>query len=700
MDTNFKLNPAQQQAADAIEGPVLVFAGAGSGKTRVLTSRIINMVSNHRINPYNILAITFTNKAANEMLNRLNEQLGFVRGMTVCTIHSMCARILRTDGHLLGYTDNFSIYSDTETDKVLKQLFESFDIDEKAAKDAAANISKAKNLAVSVRDFEEVFAGLPHVDILTKVYKAYEAQLKQNNAMDFDDLLLNTLTLFTQQPDILEKYQDKYQYISIDEFQDTNKVQYSIIRLLAAKHKNLFVVGDDDQSIYGWRGADVGNILHLQRDFKDVKIFKLEQNYRSTKKILNAANAVIKANPHRMEKTLWTENGDGIRVETYATSNESEEAMFVVQNIIQLVKQCNYKYSDCAILLRMNALTRTFEHECMKYNVPYKIYGGFKFFQRKEIKDIIAYLRCINNPQDNEAFLRIINFPRRGIGDVTIAKLRDQCFLKGICLRKGICDAEILKTFNKKTADKLLVLAAKFAEFDNIQGVDLVEVTKRTIKIFELGQAFAEDEDTLLNIEQFVLTVAEFAASNMDSSLCDLLQSVLLLSDLDETAANESVTISTVHSSKGLEFKAVFIIGLEEGIFPISRAIFDTTELQEERRLMYVAITRAMQRLYLTYSRSRFMYGDRKDMLASRFYKEVGEINATTFSPETKAQPKSFVHSTINAADIQRGSVVRHKVFGIGKVIDIKNENADIAFANVGVKTLALKFAPLEIIEK
>lgn len=701
---NLQLNTVQQQAAETICGSVLVLAGAGSGKTRVLTSRIVNMIKNHSISPYNILAITFTNKAANEMLTRLNEQLESIRGMTICTIHSMCARILRADGHLLGYTDNFSIYGDAETDKILRQLFVQIHIDDdKMIKEAASLISKAKNAAVSPKDFAEVFLGFPHVDIHAKVYALYESALKQNNAMDFDNLLVNAYLLLNDNPEVLESYQDRYRFISVDEFQDTNKVQYGIIKMLALKHGNLFVVGDDDQSIYGWRGADVTNILYFQKDFKDCKVFKLEQNYRSTKKILNAANRIIKNNPHRLEKTLWTANNDGVRVETFPTANETEEAMFVVQNIIQLVRQCGYKYGDCAILMRVNALTRTFEQECLKYNIPYKVYGGFKFFQRKEIKDIVAYLRSINNPLDNEAFLRIINFPKRGIGETTTARLRNLCSDAGISIRDGINNPDLLNEFTRGTREKLTALAAKFIQIETMRESGLLELTKNIIKVFKLDEAVSDEEEKLLNLGQFVVAVAEFSADNPGSTLSDLLQSVLLVSDLDEPEGTDSITLSTIHSAKGLEFRTVFIVGLEEGIFPITRAAFEANEMQEERRLMYVAITRAMERLYLTCSRSRFMYGDRKDMMPSRFYREVAEINNSGAVPSVKQQPTPNIPSdkpTVSASELRQGTIVKHKVFGVGRVIEVKNDNADIAFSSVGIKTLSLKYAPLEIIDK
>ncbi len=703
-----QLNEQQQQAVHEIDGAVLVLAGAGSGKTRVLTNRIEYMVTECGIKPWNILAITFTNKAANEMKTRLERRVPSADRMWISTIHSMCARILRQEANLLGYTGNFSVYTDSDTDKILKRLCsEKFPDDDTMKKSVGYHVSRRKNENLTYEEYEEQNSFEKNITEIVEIMREYDARLKRANAMDFDDLFYELYQLFVRHPDVLEKYQDKFRYISIDEFQDTNKIQYDIFRLLSKKYGNLFVVGDDDQSIYGWRGADVRNLLDFRKDFPQAHIFKLEQNYRSSKKILNAANAIISRNPERYEKKLWTENSEGVRIETYSAYNETEEAYFVVQQIENLKRYNGMKYSDFAILMRVNALSRTFEQQCMTYGIPLKVYGGFKFYDRKEIKDLIAYMNLLVNPQDDEAFARILNVPKRGLGESTLQKLREFAAAKNTSLFKILYDESCLALFTKSIRGKLEDFGRIFTDVQEKQlNSSLSEFTEYLIRRSGLKSGLTDSDEDLnraMNMDEFVQSVREFEEANEGADLGFFLQSTALMTDVetaDKNNATDCVTLATIHAAKGLEFKTVFIVGLDESIFPLSRALFDDFEMSEERRLMYVAITRAMERLYLTRTKSRFLYGERKDMYASRFFREVEEMTRAEKAPELK--PKVDVGIKTEAKTIEKlrpGTKVMHKTFGKGIVLTNRDGMGDIAFENVGVKTLSFKFAPLEIIE-
>lgn len=703
-----QLNPSQLQAAKAVNGPVLVLAGAGSGKTRVLTSRIAHMVNDCFINPSNILAITFTNKAAEQMKYRLGQYNCHSQLMHISTIHSLCALILRNYAEKLGYNSHFTIYSEDDKTSAIKRVLKSMGNDDEFVSERAYGfISNIKTYGFSVEEAAEVYGELPSFNILMNIYNKYQDDLHKNNAMDFDDLLLNTDKLLRQFDDIRDYYCDKYKYISVDEFQDTNKIQYSIIMQLASKHRNLFVIGDDDQSIYGWRGAEVENILNFHKQFDNVQVFKLEQNYRSTKKILKLANEIISHNPVRHGKVLWTDNDDGVKIEMYNAYSEMDEANYVVQQIAGLVKYHNYQLRDFAVLMRINALTRSIEQECIKYGFATKVFGGFKFFERKEIKDLLAYLRILDNPEDNEAIFRIINVPRRTIGDATIARLKQLSDKLGISVVRVITSRAYEQEFNSATVNKL----TQFAElYDDLlaksKSMVLTQFVAYLITKIDYHQYIEHDDkasDKLENIAELMQSVSEYCHINENPTLSQYLQSVTLSSDID-ASDGDYVTIATVHAVKGLEFKCVLIIGLEDGIFPTKRAINSGNELSEERRLMYVAVTRAKQRLYMTWARSRYLYNYREQCLPSRFLTEASLIK---IAPKPSVEKNSVINDNSRnvppnnpvrpSIDLKTGTHIIHKVFGEGVVLSVKGDNVDIVFSTVGVKTLSIRYAPIEI---
>ncbi len=621
-----QLNDEQIKPVLQTEGAVLVLAGAGSGKTRVLTSRIAYLVEEKNVPPQAILAITFTNKAANEMKERLSKIVDVSRSW-VCTIHSMCVRIIRTYAEEIGISSNFSIYSETERNNIIKKSFQECDFDdEKLLKAVKFHIANAKMLGLDPDGYAEENEGETDIDDIVKVYRRYQKHLRENNALDFDDLLNETRNLLKTNEDAREQLSGRFRYILVDEFQDTNAVQYEIIRYLASGYGNLFAVGDDDQSIYGWRGAKIENILHFEKDFKGAKVFKLERNYRSTKNILSLANTVIKNNGHRKDKTLWTENEEGAQPKVYEADEESGEARYIAQRIAGLLRQ-GYSYSDFAILMRLNALTRSFEQEFTGDGIPYKVFGGFKFFERKEIKDLLAYLRLINNPFDSEAALRIINFPKRGIGAKTVDVLQQYAFDNELSVYDALLDLDEIG-FTGATREKLVGFRDLIKKWIiDSQDLPVNELVKQIIEDTKMREAYADDSDESINkranIEEFVNSVEEYCRLNPDTTLTDYLNQVTLMSDTDDMDDGNYVTLATIHAVKGLEFKCVFICGLEENILPVSRAVDNDDDMEEERRLMYVAITRAKELLYLTRSKSRYLYGKREPTMRSRFLKEL-----------------------------------------------------------------------------
>ena len=623
-----KLNDEQLLPVLQTDGAVLVLAGAGSGKTRVLTTRIAYLIEEKGVPADAILAITFTN-AANEMKERLSQIVDVSRSW-VCTIHSMCVRILRMYATEVGINSNFSIYSETERNNIIKKSFQECDFDdEKLLKNIKWHIANAKMLGLDPEQYAEENAGERQIDEITKVYTRYQKHLRENNALDFDDLLNETRLLLKNNAEAREYLGGRFRYILVDEFQDTNAVQYEICSLLASVHGNLFAVGDDDQSIYGWRGAKIENILHFEKDFKNAKVFKLERNYRSTKEILNLANTVIKNNGNRKDKTLWTENADGEKAKVQESEEESSEARFVAHTIAGLMRQ-GYQYSDFAILMRVNALTRSFEQEFAGDGIPYKVFGGFKFFERKEIKDLLAYLRLINNPFDSEAAVRIINFPKRGIGAKTVEALQNYAYENELSVYDALLDLdEIGLTAGAK--QKLVEFRSLVKEWIiESQDMPVNELVKKIIEDTKMREAYADESDESINkranIDEFINAVEEYCRLNEGATLMDYLNQVTLSSDTDEMDDGNYVTLATIHAVKGLEFKCVFICGLEENMLPISRAVDNDDDMEEERRLMYVAITRAKERLFMTRSKSRYLYGKREPTMRSRFLKELSPV--------------------------------------------------------------------------
>lgn len=739
-----KLNSEQLKPVLDTEGAVLVIAGAGSGKTRVLTTRIAYLIDEKQVSPDNIMAITFTNKAAGEMKERLQSLVGDIGDMWVSTIHSMCVRILRRDINKLGYDSNFTIYDETDKDKVLKRVFEELGYDtDTLFKSVKNHISIAKNDCMKPNEYKKAHEEIRFIDEITDVYEAYEKQLSHSNSLDFDDLLFKTYQLFSEYPEVANYYSSKFRYIHIDEFQDTNSVQFAIAQKLSNVHGNIFVVGDDDQSIYGWRGAKIENILSFDDIFRGAKIYKLEQNYRSTKKILQLANCIIANNTGRRPKELWTENGDGTRVETFVGNDENNEAAFVALQIKNLMaRNSGLSYKDFAVFMRINALSRAFEQEFMKYGIPCKVYGGFRFFERKEIKDLLAYLKLINNPRDDESFLRSIQCPKRGIGEKTLRELREFCKLAGISLYEGLDRLEqtSIGTSAKTKLFNYKRLIEEFISYSQVNKVvDLIDyIIETTLFIDQFSEKTEENTSKIHNIGELKNSAEQFQKDNQGSNLSDYLGSVTLSSDTDDLNSDDAVAIATIHAAKGLEYKVVFVSGLDEKILPIGRSLDNLDEMEEERRLMYVAVTRAKERLYLTRAMSRYLYGGREFMTQSRFLKEAQTIlkpvikeertyaksenvyskNFASYSDEdsysssvgySSNYAKTFLqgnkpkaNNSVNYSNYKRGAVVKHAKFGEGTIIDLKGEGDNlvvhVAFKGVGIKVLSAKFAPMEIV--
>lgn len=756
-----KLNPEQIKPVLETEGAVLVIAGAGSGKTRVLTTRIAYLVQEKGVWPSRIMAITFTNKAAGEMKERLDKIIVGAEDMWVSTIHSMCVRILRRNIEKLGYGTNFSIYDETDKDKLLKRVLGDLHLDaEKLLKPAKNAISAAKNDCMSPEEFLAENRGLRLADEIYSVYAAYEKEMFKSNALDFDDLLYKTYILFEDFPEVADYYSEKFLYIHIDEFQDTNKVQFYIAERLAAKHGNIFAVGDDDQSIYGWRGARIENILSFDEIYPDAKVFKLERNYRSTKRILELANCIIAHNTGRRGKNLWTENPDGVKVETFVGTDENNEATYTALQIKNLMaRNADLSYRDFAVFMRVNALSRAYEQEFTKYGIPYRIFGGFRFFERKEVKDVLSYLKLINNPKDDESFLRSIGVPRRGIGDKTLRELREFAAANGESLYEAAGKA-VFSSVSSAAASKLGGFKGLIDGFRTYsESHTPAELIAYVIKATAFNEQFAEqtEENTsrLYNISELLNSAEQFVKDNAGADLADYLNSVTLSSDTDDLNADNSVTVATIHAAKGLEYRCVFVAGLDEEVLPILRSGAKEDEMEEERRLMYVAVTRAEERLYLTRANSRYMYGSRKYMRPSRFLREADEVLA----PEKKDArggyggygdraerayrrggyglnrgdysraeedfgddvPSSGGYSSqyalsmlsggkpapVKSVSSDRGGYktgvrVKHAKFGEGTVIDVRGEGdniiVNVAFKGVGIKALSVKYAPMEII--
>lgn len=733
------LNTQQKDAVVYKEGPMLILAGAGSGKTRVLTYRIAYLVKERGISPWNILAITFTNKAANEMKERLATLLGEkFDQMWVGTFHSICVKILRRDIEKIGFTRDFTIFDAEDQQKIVAECLKELNINEKnfPVRSLLSFIEKAKDELIEPETYEKMYASDFRMKKVASVYSLYQKKLKQNNALDFDDIILFTIKLFLDNPPVLEYYQRKFMYIMVDEYQDTNTAQYHLISLLAQKSRNLCVVGDDDQSIYGWRGANIRNILDFEKEFKDCKVVKLEQNYRSTQTILDAANNVIKNNTGRKSKRLWTENPRGSRIKHYEGTDEHDEALFVAEEIKRLINLEQRKYRDIAVLYRMNAQSRVLEEMLMKEGIPYRIFGGLRFYDRKEIKDVVAYLRVIQNPADSVALKRIINTPRRGIGNATvetaenIANQRNLSIFAVISAASGIPELQ-------RAASKLESFTSMINEFILLK--DKVKVSELISKVIDKSGILAElkNENTpeaqsrIENIRELISVALEFENMSEDQGLMAFLAHVSLVTDIDNLEEErDHVVLTTLHSAKGLEFPVVFMVGMEEGVFPGYRSIFSEEELEEERRLCYVGITRAKHKLYFTNTYCRTLFGSTSYNRVSRFLREIPpelmeskslkesnifkESDAYAFRKSGEEYKngsftlvkgsKPFVLNTASGNggldSFKVGDIVEHGKFGTGEIISVESENSnlelEIKFQNYGVKRLLAAYANLK----
>ncbi|WAA11337.1 DNA helicase PcrA [Fervidibacillus albus] len=714
------LNKEQQQAVKTTEGPLLIMAGAGSGKTRVLTHRIAYLLVEKGVNPYNVLAITFTNKAAREMKERITALLGGTgEDMWISTFHSMCVRILRRDIDRIGINRNFTILDTSDQLSVIKGILKDQNIDPKKydPRGILGTISGAKNELKDAKAFSNQM-GNYYEKLVSSVFEEYEKRLLKNHALDFDDLIMKTILLFERVPEVLEYYQNKFQYIHVDEYQDTNKAQYKLVSLLAQKFENLCVVGDSDQSIYGWRGADITNILSFEKDYPNAKVILLEQNYRSTKTILNAANGVIANNANRKPKKLWTENDKGERIMYYRAHSEKDEALFVVNKIQQLKEKENRTFQDFAILYRTNAQSRVLEEMFVKANVPYTIVGGTKFYDRKEIKDVLAYLRLVANPDDDISLVRIINVPKRGVGATSLDKIAQYAVENDLSMFQALAEAEQigLSAKAKKSCVEFYDLVRNLHDMQDYMTVtELTEEVLNRTKYKEMLQAerTLEAESRLENIEEFLSVTQNFEKDNDDKTLVSFLTDLALIADIDQLDNQEEkqdgVVLMTLHSAKGLEFPVVFIIGMEEGIFPHSRSLTEEGEMEEERRLAYVGITRAEQQLYLTNAELRTLFGRMSANEPSRFIDEIPSelidpLHEKTKRDESPARNNSFdFRKRPNNQNLtwRPGDKAVHKKWGVGTVVSVKGEGEnlelDIAFPQpTGIKRLLAKFAPIE----
>lgn len=726
------LNPEQREAVTHTEGPLLLMAGAGSGKTRVLTHRIAYLLREKGIAPWSVLAITFTNKAAREMKDRVAQLVGpIAEDIWISTFHSMCVRILRRDIDRIGYNRNFTILDSTDQLSVIKQILKKNNIDPKKfePRSILGTISSAKNELKKPDAFASTAKG-PYEQTVADVYVEYQKQLKKNQALDFDDLIMKTTELFKLVPEVLEFYQRKFQYILVDEYQDTNRAQYMLVNMLSDKLKNICVVGDSDQSIYRWRGADIANILSFEEDYPNAKVILLEQNYRSTKTILQAANQVIANNMNRKKKNLWTENDSGVKIGYFSADTEQSEAQFVVEKIQEAVKNRTYKYSNIAILYRTNAQSRVIEEFFVKSNIDYNIVGGTKFYDRKEIKDLLAYLRLIANPDDDISLQRIVNVPKRGIGATTVDKIGAYATDQDLSLFAALQEVEQIG-LSGRAVTKLQDFSKQLNNWVDMQ--EYLSVTELVEELLERtgyrdmlkNEQSIEAQSRLENIDEFITVTQEFEKQNEDKSLVAFLTDLALVADIDkldeenEGKPKDAITLMTLHSAKGLEFPLVFLIGMEEGIFPHSRSLFEEEEMEEERRLAYVGITRAEKELYLTNARLRTLYGRTNTNPPSRFIAEIpdecmeslNEVKqapswmtssrkTATPQPSSRTTRSQVVQTGGDQISWSVGDKAEHKKWGVGTVVSMKGEGEsielDIAFPNpIGVKRLFAKFAPI-----
>lgn len=736
------LNPVQREAVEFRDGPLLILAGAGSGKTRVLTYRVTHLIA-RGVEPWNILAITFTNKAAKEMRERVLALVGSEgQGLWVATFHSACVRILRREiTRLPGYTRSFIIYDTTDQLTLIKECLKELDLDEKkfAPRAILGAISEAKNKLLDVTSYQAQINNYFEQNVY-EVYSRYQKKLVSNSALDFDDIIMLTVRIFRENPDVLEQYQDRFRYIMVDEYQDTNHAQYVFINLLAKKYRNLCVVGDDDQSVYGWRGADVQNILDFERDYPEAKVLKLEQNYRSTQNILQAANRIVSHNTNRKPKSLWTDKNEGEGLTVYKASNEHDESRNVTNKIRKLVDEEGRPYSDFAILYRTNAQSRVLEEHFMKESIPYRILSGTKFYERMEIKDIIAYLRLVNNPADTFSFSRIINVPKRGIGKGTLDKILEYAQEQGMAVFDALEEVSFIQGIQAKAVNSLTIfyqLILKIRQ-EAQKGIPVTELTDKILE--ETGYRAAlraentvEARGRLENLDEFLSVTTEYDDNIEDylneygleeaqniSILGGFLEQVSLVAEIDNYDETEdAVKLMTMHSAKGLEFPVVFGTGFEDGIFPSNRSLLEESQLEEERRLCYVTITRAMEKLFLSYAEQRMQYGHIQSSLPSRFLKEIpegliieecsyretlGKGFGTGETGKNSNQKKNWRErgtpiANTNPGKFNVGDKVRHPSFDQGIVMSVKGEGQDAEITVIfsgEVKKLIAAYAKLE----
>lgn len=712
------LNTEQQKAVRHTQGPLLILAGAGSGKTKALTHRIAYLIVEKKVHPSNILAVTFTNKAANEMKERIGNLLRQYAGKekilepVVGTFHSVCVRILKREAHNLGYENNFVIYDTSDTEALMKRIIKQQELDEKQynPKSILTHISRAKNNLIDEQAYKNTVDSFFEEQV-AKIYPIYQKELQKSQAFDFDDLIMRTILLFQKQPHILEKYQEQFHYICVDEYQDTNYAQYLLAKMLAEKYRNICVIGDDWQSIYSWRGADMQNILNFQKDYPDASVIKLEQNYRSTKVIVDAANHVIKNNKRRTEKTLWTEKENNEKISVLEASDERDEGEKIITMIRNQRKQNeNLIYNDFSILYRTNAQSRMMEENFLRHGIPYKIIGSVNFYQRKEIKDMISYLKVIHNPSDTISLLRIINTPTRGIGDQSLQILAEYAIKYDLTLFETIHRSVDILELGNKVKLNLKNFYDMMVEFQKKnQEYPAGALLRYVMNVSEykdfLLDGTPEGEERYKNVEELVSVASKYDALEPGVSLATFLEEVALVSQVDELEKKQEdgVVMMTLHNAKGLEFPYVFMIGLEEGIFPHSQSQWTQDELEEERRLMYVGITRAKEKLYLVHAKSRLLYGSYQNNVPSRFIFEIPEqylefvykkdnaavSNPTTFRDIIKAP---ILHT------FKDGEKVKHATWGEGIIVQIQGDLATVAFKKkeIGIKKLALNIAPLE----
>lgn len=727
------LNDKQREAAMYTEGALLILAGAGSGKTSTMTRRIAYLVDEKGVSPYNILAVTFTNKAAREMEERVEEILGSNSRMWIMTFHAACLRMLRMDGYRLGYTNSFAVYDPVDQKSIVKNLLKEYEIDEKkfTPNSILSNISKAKEQEIGPREFEEN-AGDFRDETVAKVYRGYERILSRNNAMDFDDLILNTVRLLKENPDVLEKYQERFRYIMVDEYQDTNQLQYKLISLLAKKYGNICVVGDDDQCIYQWRGADIRNILNFEKEFPKAKVVKLEQNYRSTANILEAAHSVISNNKQRKRKKLWTDASQGEKIQYHRLESDYREAGYIAQEIGYMVQQ-GENYRDFAILYRTNAQSRNFEDSLAQRRIPYRVIGGLRYYDRMEIKDMIAYMRLVANPMDDIAFDRVVNSPKRGIGKATMDKIKSVANYCEKSIFQYVESEAIADTLSGKASrgmNEFLEIIREYSEEkENLRVSDIYEgllIKSGYLKALE-DQGTAEADGRIENLMEFKSVIYEFENRDSKLELDEFLEKLALLSDVDnhDSEAN-AVTLMTMHSAKGLEFPYVFMPGMEDGLFPSWRSRDSISQMEEERRLCYVGMTRAKRRLWMTSAESRLLYGKVNATRESEFMREInpkllagdgvyksGSVGAKTgstryldgrydpisgdyqFQNHIKAKSemkKKLVHDE----HFEVGDRVIHGKFGEGVVLEVTPKIIRVEFVGNGVKKLAVGIAPIK----